>query len=261
MKIAVSGKGGAGKTFVAGTLAWLLAQSGHRTLAIDADPSPNLGTALGLSQDEAGRIVPISENRELIESRTKTGFPGVYRLSFPVGDIIREYAVPTPAGVHLLVMGTIRSMGSGCTCDANALVRSLMNQLMTSPGDYVVLDMEAGVEHLGRGTASRVDLMLVVTDANSRSLATAERIATLAREFGIPGVALVGNRIFGEEEREIVAGFSGKTGFPVLEYIPRDRVIEEAGIRGDAPIHHPEAIAVRAVGRLMQLICNRNYGR
>jgi CO dehydrogenase maturation factor len=254
MKIAVCGKGGVGKTFVAGCLAWLCAKNGHRTLAIDADPSPNLGVMLGLGVQEAGAILPISENKELIESRTGTGYPGVFRLSFPVDDLIDRYSVDTPAGVHLLVMGTIRSLGSGCMCQANALVRTLLHHIMLEKGDYVIMDMEAGVEHLGRGTARHVDLMLVVTDANARSLAIAGTIGSVAREYGIGRVGLVGNRIRGQKQEAIVEAFARAAGFPLVGCIPYDHDIEEAGVEGDIPLNHPDTPGVRAIEMLRQRI-------
>jgi CO dehydrogenase maturation factor len=254
VKIAICGKGGVGKTFIAGTLAWLSAQHGHRTLAIDADPSPNLGVILGLSPEEAGAIIPISENNELIESRTSTGYPGVFRISFPVEDLIDLYSIDTAAGVHLLVMGTIRSMGSGCTCQANALVRSLLHHIMLKKGDVVIMDMEAGVEHLGRGTAEHVDLMLVVTDANARSIAVARRIGDVAREYGIPRIGLVGNRVHGQREKEIIAASGKAARLPVMGCIPFDPGVEESGVRGDIPLHHPESPGIRAIEKLRHRI-------
>src|SRR3972149_6040772 len=125
MKIAVSGKGGVGKTLIAAALARGFAERGLKTMAIDADSSPNLALTLGLSAEEARRIVPISENKELVESKTSTGYSGVFRLSFTVDDIVREYSVSTPLGVSLIVMGTVQSMGSGCMCASNAGMKQL----------------------------------------------------------------------------------------------------------------------------------------
>jgi CO dehydrogenase maturation factor len=254
MKIAVCGKGGVGKTFIAGCLAWLCMQNGHRTLAIDADSSPNLGVMLGLGVKEAGDIIPISENQELIESRTGTGYPGVYRLSFPVDDLISRYSFDTPSGVPLLVMGTIRSLGSGCMCQANALVRTLLHHIMLEKGDCVIMDMEAGVEHLGRGTARHVDLMMVVTDADTRSLAVAERICTVAKEYGIPRIVLTGNRVRGQRQEGIIAGFARTMGFPLLGCVPYDARVQEAGVEGDIPMHHADTPAIRAIDILRQRI-------
>src|SRR4030065_1097913 len=160
MKIAVSGKGGVGKTLIAAGLARGFAARGLKTIAIDADSSPNLASTLGLSVEEARKIVPISENKELVESKTGTGYSGVYRLTFTVDDIVQEYSVRTPFDLNLVVMGTVRSMGSGCMCAANAVVRALLRHLVVERTEAVVLDMEAGVEHLGRGTGKQVDAIL-----------------------------------------------------------------------------------------------------
>ena len=150
MKIATGGKGGVGKTFIAGSLAAYFAGSRRRVIAIDADASPNLALTLGLSADEASRILPIAENKDLIQLKTGTGYSGVFRLTFTVDDIIGRYAVPTPAGVNLLVMGTVKSMGGGCTCPAHSVVKALMRHLVVERDEIVILDMEAGIEHLGR---------------------------------------------------------------------------------------------------------------
>ena len=141
VKIAVSGKGGVGKTLIAGGLACCLVNKGLKTIAIDADPSPNLALTLGLSLEEARKILPISENKELVESKTGTGYSGVFRLSFSVDDVVREYSVRTPFGVNLIVMGTVTSMGSGCTCPANAVIRALLRHLVVERNEAVVLDL------------------------------------------------------------------------------------------------------------------------
>jgi len=232
MKIAVSGKGGVGKTFIAGTLAWLFAKDGYHVIAIDADSSPSLAMMLGLSEEEAEGVLPISKNRELIDQKTGTGFPGVYSLAFSVDDIIGRYSLPTPAGVNLMVMGTITSMGSGCTCQANTLVRALLRHLVVDRDEVVVIDLEAGVEHLGRGTAENVDIMLVVTDANAKSLQTAHRIATLSRDAGIARVLLVGNMIEDQKQCEVISSYARNHGLRMISWIPFSREVKEDGIKG-----------------------------
>ncbi|MEM3640397.1 MAG: AAA family ATPase [Candidatus Bathyarchaeia archaeon] len=257
MKIAVSGKGGVGKTFIAGGLACFFVNKGFKTIAIDADPSPNLALTLGLPLDEARKIVPISDNKELIESKTGTGYSGVFRLSFTVDDIAREYSVRTPCGVNLIVMGTVRSMGSGCTCPANAVVRALLRHLIVERGEAVVVDLEAGLEHLGRGTAQHVDTMLIVTDANMKSLETAKRIYDLAVNTGIKEIFLVGNKIGSEIQATVVKDFAEKNGLEILDLVPFDQKVVEAEMRGETPFKYKEADAVRAVEKL----CERLGGK
>lgn len=233
MKIAVAGKGGVGKTLVAAGLAWSFAQRGFRTIAVDADPTPNLGVSLGLTIQEASTILPISENAALIEVKTRTGFPGVYSLTFSVDDIIRDYAVPTPSGAQLLVMGTVKSMGSGCSCAANTVLRTLIRHLIIDRDEALVLDMEAGLEHLGRGTAEGVDVMLVVTDANAKSLETARTIIRIARESGVPNIFLAGNRLGSDHEMSIVTAFAQDTKSRLIGTIPFDPAVMKAGITAD----------------------------
>ena len=250
MKVAVSGKGGVGKTLVAGALAWSFARTGIRTLAIDADSSPNLGLTLGLSPAQVETIIPLSEQQDLIESRTRTDYPGVYRLHFTVDDLIEEHAMATPLGPFLLVMGTVRAPGAGCACPAHAVVRNLLRSLVVERDEAVVVDMEAGVEHMGRGTAERVDAMLVVTDANMKSLQAAGRILALAGAAGIPRVMLVGNRVQGSDQEERIRAFGRHRGIPVAALVPFDPAVPAAEIEGATPLASPSSPAVAAIAVL-----------
>jgi CO dehydrogenase maturation factor len=254
MKIAVAGKGGAGKTLLAGGLAFLLARAGYTTIAIDADSAPNLGCLLGLLPGDAGRIVPVSKNETLIAAKTGTGYPGVYTLNFTVDDVVRNYAVPTPAGVHLLVMGTVVSMGAGCTCPANSVIRALLRHLIVDRDEVVIMDMEAGVEHLGRGTAENVDMMLVVSDANRQSLSLAGAIVQMAQDAGIPRIALVGNRIADAGQEHVIREFAGANNLEVMGMIPFDPSVVRAGIEGN-PISSLEgSVAIRTIGEILSRI-------
>lgn len=252
VKIAVSGKGGVGKTLIAGGIAFSLTNMGFKTIAIDADPSPNLALTLGLSPKEAREIVPISENEKLIESKTGIGYPGVFRLSFAVDDIVSNYAVKTPLGVNLIVMGTVRSMGSGCTCPANAVVRALLRHLVIERDEAVIVDTEAGIEHLGRGTAQHVDVMLIIADAGVKSLETAKRIHDLALNAGMKRTFLVGNKIENNAQARAIMGFAGKNGLKVLGFVPYDREVVKAEMRGETPLKRRGSEAVRSIERLCE---------
>ncbi len=232
MKIAVAGKGGVGKTFIAGTLACTFASRGLRTIAIDADTSPNLALTLGMNPDDASRIVPIAENQSLIDEKTKTDYPGVFNLSYTVDDIVASQAVSTPCGVQLIVMGMVRIMGAGCACPAHNLVRTLLSHLIIEREEVLIMDMEAGVEHLGRGTAKNVDILLIVTDAHQASLVTAGRIADLARPAGIPEIAYVANKVTGSESEELIRESAHGHGARVIAFVPFDQYIIRSGMRG-----------------------------
>jgi CO dehydrogenase maturation factor len=254
VKIAVSGKGGVGKTFIAGTLGWLFAQDGYQVIAIDADSSPNLAQTLGLTQDESEKILPISENRELIEHKTSTGYPGVYNLTFTVDDIVSGYAIPTPSGVNLLVMGTVSAMNSGCTCQANTVVRALLRHIVGERRDVVIVDLEAGVEHLGRGTAEYVDIMLIITDASRKALLTAKRIAGLSMMAGIRRVLLVGNMIENQDQRDMVSAFARAHHLEAWCCVPFSRNIREDSILGRPVFDRPEEAPILAIRELKKIL-------
>ncbi|QXO95214.1 AAA family ATPase [Methanospirillum purgamenti] len=253
MKIAITGKGGVGKTFISGTLACQYASTGHTTIAIDADTSPNLGLTLGMTESDLDKIIPIAENTSIIEEKTKTDYPGVFKLVFTVDDIITNQSVQTPCGVSLLVMGTVKSMGSGCACPANSVIRNLIGHMITETDEIIIMDMEAGIEHLGRGTAEHVDVMLIVTDAHQASLLTAERIARLAREGGIPRIALVANRVRGEESFTHISNMAISLHVPLAAVIPYDEEIVSAGVRGISPVYC-NTPATQAISNLLYWI-------
>jgi CO dehydrogenase maturation factor len=258
MKIAVSGKGGTGKTFLAANLASAFSRQGYPVIAIDADPSPNLGLSLGLSFEEAGKILPVAENEDLVRLKTGTAYSGVFKLTFTVDDIIRDYAVPTPAGPNLLVMGTVRAMGTGCTCPAHSVVKALLRHLIVERDEFVILDMEAGIEHLGRGTAEHVDLLLVVTDANKKSLEVARMICAMAGGSAVRHVGLVGNRIAGPEQEDAVQVFAIRNSLAVFAILPFDAAVAESGITGET-IDEKRSPAIQAVADLAGRIRAGSY--
>ena len=262
MKIAVAGKGGVGKTFVSGTLARLLAREGHNVLAVDADPNINTASSLGIPSEVAEKIMPLSDNEELI--REKTGVsPGrsygqMFRLTPTVSDIVDEFGVVGPDGVQLLVMGTVKDGGSGCMCPSNALLRVLVQHLLIQRDDVLVMDMVAGLEHLGRGTARRMDVMLVVVEPRMKSVDTVKRILKLASDIEVREVMAVGNKIRSEREKQFIEEEMGNLGVPIAAYIPYDEAVAEADMLGEAPIDHdPESAAITAVDQLKDVLKQR----
>jgi len=257
MKVAVSGKGGVGKTLIAGGLARGFAERGLKTIAIDADSSPNLGLTLGLSPEETRKILPISENKELVASKTDTGYSGVYRLQFSVDDIVRDYSVCTPLGVNLIVMGTVQSMGAGCMCAPNAVIRALLRHLVVERDEAVVLDLEAGVEHIGRGTARQVDSLLIIADSNMKSLEIAKHIHDMAKAAGMQQLYLVGNRVMNDVQKEAITSFAEKNGISLLGIVPFDQKIIEADMVGETPLKNKTISAVRTIDDICEFLLSK----
>jgi len=257
MKIAVSGKGGVGKTLIAGGLALGFVERGLKTMAIDADSSPNLGLTLGLSAEETRKIVPISENKALVDSKTSTGYSGVYNLNFSVDDIVKQYSVTTPLGVNLIVMGTVQSMGAGCMCAPNAVIRALLRHLVVERNEAVVLDLEAGIEHIGRGTARQVDALIIVADSNLKSLEIAKHIHDMAGTAGMKQLYLVGNRVMNEDQKMAIQNFADKNGLSLLAIVPFDQKVTEADMLGETPLKNKEISAVKTIDNICELLLKK----
>jgi CO dehydrogenase maturation factor len=205
-KLAVSGKGGVGKTTIAAMLASLMKREGRRVLAIDADPDANLAAALGMSAEEREAIVPLSRRRALIEERTGARvreYGQIFRLNPEVSDIAEKESARF-RGIHLLVLGAVESGGSGCACPENVLLRALLADVILYRDDAVILDLEAGLEHLGRATAQGVDLMLVVVEPSVQSVETAREVRRMAGEIGLTRLSFVGNKIADAEDQAFI---------------------------------------------------------
>lgn len=242
MKIAVAGKGGVGKTTLTALLSTLYRNEGRTVLAIDADSNPNLAAILGVST----HIVPLTDQKELVEERTQStlgGFGGIFKLNPRVDDIASKYAVEHQ-GIKVLVMGSVKVAESGCACPANVLVKNLLSHILLTEKDVVICDMEAGVEHLGRGTAKAVDAMVVVVEPGRRSVETANRIYRLARDLGIQNIFAVGNKVRNQEEKEFLEDM---VDMEVLGTIMYDERIIESDMRGSLPQHDNLVSEIRVI--------------
>ena len=204
MKVAITGKGGVGKTTLSSTLARLYADEGRTVLAADVDPDANLGLALGLTQEQVDEIVPISKRRGLAKERTGASDDNkFYKLNPYVADIPEKFAKDIN-GVKLLVMGTVDVGGTGCVCPEHVMLKSILSALTYRKNDVVIMDMEAGLEHLGRGPAANMDQFIVVIEPGARSVQTYRNVKRLASDLGIKRVRVVANKVRDAQDAEFV---------------------------------------------------------
>ena len=255
MKLAISGKGGVGKTFLTVLLAKEYASNGFSVLAIDADPDTNLASALGFPNPD--EIMPISEMKELIEERTgvKPGQPGsMFKLNPKVDDIPEKYAQKMD-GIRLMVMGKVKRGGSGCYCSENTLLQALMAHLLVSRNEIVLLDMAAGIEHLGRATAKAVDIFIVVVEPGKKSIETALRIKRLAQDIGVTRIVVVGNKIRNHADKEYI--INSLQGIEIFGFIPYDTAIIDADISNIVPSEASHAVNREVHNIYLRLVGNK----
>ncbi len=223
MKLAITGKGGVGKTTTSSLLAKLYAAEGNKVIAIDANPDANLATALGIDIDEAQQITPIAQLKDLIQERTgaKPGsFGAFFKVNPKVDDIPEQFSIQKD-GIKLLVMGTVKKGGSGCLCPEGSLLKSLLSHLVLSRSEVVIMDMDAGVENLGRGTAKAVDAFIIIVEPGQRSFQTARAIRDLARDLGVNKCFIVGSKIRNDDDRQfIIDNLSDFEILGFMHYIP-----------------------------------------
>ena len=204
MKVAITGKGGVGKTTLSSTLARLYADEGRTVLAADVDPDANLGLALGLTQEEVDEIIPISKLKALAKERTGASDDNkFYQLNPYVADIPEKFA-KSINGVKLLVMGTVDLGGSGCVCPEHVMLKSILSAMTYRKDDVVIMDMEAGLEHLGRGTAANMDQFIVVIEPGARSVQTYRNVKRLANDLGVKRVRVVANKVRDAQDEDFV---------------------------------------------------------
>jgi CO dehydrogenase maturation factor len=232
MKIAVTGKGGVGKSTLAGVLAHLAQKDGKTVLAVDSDPDANLAFALGIPEAERKQIIPLSQRKELIEERTGAKlkqFGQIFKLNPEISDIVDRFSYNFQ-GIHLLVLGAIETGGSGCACPENVFLRNLLTYIILKRDEFVLVDMEAGIEHLGRATAQGVDVMVVVVEPTLQSIGTAQSIAVLARQIGIPEIRFVGNKIVSDSDNDYLKNRLGAKDFiGMIPYSESIRISDRDG--------------------------------
>jgi CO dehydrogenase maturation factor len=233
MKLAVSGKGGVGKTTFSALLARSLNEQGRRVLAIDADPDANLAAAIGIA--DADRITPISEMKEMIYERTGAqpgSIGGFFKLNPRVDDLPDALSARLE-NIKLMRLGGVQKGGMGCICPESALLRALVHHIVLGRDEVVIMDMEAGIEHLGRATAKAVDRLIVVVEPGRRSIDTAGHIRQLASQIGLEAFAVVGNKIRDENDEDFLRRHLAD--FEFLGFLPYDDTLIEADLNGISP--------------------------
>lgn len=258
MRIALTGKGGSGKTTLAATLARVYARRGYHVNALDGDPNPNLATAIGVSDEDVARLRRVPREAILDDGSDVGGQPEMH-LSRPLEEVVAEYGVIGPDSVGVLTMTGLLGAGKGCICGQHSAVRDVMEQLAGGESrEVTILDTEASIEHLSRGTVRNVDALLVVTEPYYRSLETAGRVVPLARELGLPQVWVVANKIRDDRDKEAILQYGAGHGFEIIAAIPWDAQVAEADQLGRSAIDHaPDGSAVAAISALADVLADR----
>jgi len=235
MKIAISGKGGVGKTTLAGVMARILAEEGRKVLAIDADPDSNLASAIGLPKEALAKLSPIASMTSMIEERTgskKGSFGTMFKLNPKVDDIPEEMGV-THQGVRLLLLGCIPQGGGGCFCAENVLLKNLVRHLLVQEGEVLIIDMEAGLEHLGRGSTGYVDALIIVVEPGQRAINTARQVKKLGEDLHIKRIMIVGSKVTSDEDKRIIE--ENLADFPMLGHMSFNPKVLQADREGRSP--------------------------
>ncbi len=234
MKIAISGKGGVGKTTLAACLAKYYSKN-FKVIAVDADPDSNLATALGVSMEKSSEITPLTEMSELIEERTGAkpgGYGAFFKLNPKVEDIPAKFGIDV-GGIRLLVAGTIKAGGSGCYCPENVLLKRLFNHLVLNTDEIVIMDMEAGIEHLGRGTCENMDMLIIVVEPGLRSVQTAHSVKKMSKDLGIKSLFIVVNKIKSVKESRLVE--EKLKDFKILGKLPYSEKVRASDLEDFSP--------------------------
>ncbi len=232
-----------------------------QVLAVDADPTPTLASTIGIPPEVAKQIVPLTENDELVQERTgmdKGTYGGMFKLNPRVSDLAEKYGVPGPDNVTLLVAGTVTIGGAGCMCPAGALLKALIRHLIVGSDEAFVMDLEAGIENLGRGTSRGMDALIIVVEPGQTSINTVARIKKLAHDISVDTVFAVGNKVMDENEQTAIESTLKELDVPLLTIIPFDKAIRHANIKGQAPIDYaPDSPAIQSIKTMIPDLRNR----
>ena len=253
MKIAISGKGGVGKTTLAGVMARILANRGRKVLAIDADPDSNLASAIGLPREALAKLSPIASMTSMIEERTgakKGSYGTMFKLNPKVDDIPDDMGV-TYQGVKLLLLGCIPQGGGGCFCPENVLLKNLVRHLLVQREEALIIDMEAGLEHLGRGSTGYVDALIIVVEPGQRAMNTARQIRKLGEDLKIKNMMIVGNKVNSEEDRRRIE--EHLSDFPIVGHMSFNPKVLQADREGKSPYDIDEKIKEEVEAILKEL--------
>ncbi len=240
MKIAVSGKGGVGKTTLVAALSKLFADEGRKVIAIDADPDTNLASALGIK--DADKITPLVELKELIKERTGSTsdeYGKFFKMNPTVNDLPEKYSISNN-GLKLMTLGTIKRGGSGCACPEGVMLKALLNHLILQRDEVVIVDMEAGIEHLGRASIRAVTALIVVVEPGKRSIHTAFQIKKLAADLGIKTIYAVGNKVMNDTHKEFLK--DELSDIPLLGTISYNDKLIELDLKGEAAFSNNEQL-------------------
>jgi CO dehydrogenase maturation factor len=252
MKIAVCGKGGVGKTTISGTLSRLLGKKGAKILAIDGDPNPNLSIVLGIDREKPA---PPPLQSDILERGEKADGTRFIKLGVPLSEVIKKYGIEAPDNVQLLTVGQPEHAGTGCMCGSHTTVREIIHAAMADAEQMTILDMEASLEHMKRGTSKYVDTMFAVVEPYYRSLEAAGRFKKFADELGIKKVAAIANKVRNDEEEQAIRQYCEKIDLPIEIIIPFDSQISEADLAGKAILdYNGESEAVKELQKLADSI-------
>ncbi len=240
MKIAVSGKGGVGKTTLVAALSKLFVDEGRKVIAIDADTDTNLASALGIR--DADKITPLVELKDLIKERTgatSDEYGKFFKMNPTVNDLPEKYSISNN-GLKLMTLGTIKRGGSGCACPEGVMLKALLNHLILQRDEVVIVDMEAGIEHLGRASIRAVTALIVVVEPGKRSIHTAFQIKKLAADLGIKTIYAVGNKVMNDTHEEFLKNELGD--IPLLGTISYNSKLIESDLKGEAAFSNNEQL-------------------